>query len=454
MTSRQRRPELDLADVRGDDVADDGGDDRAGRLRGSHRAEPSGSSSEDVRHVGQRFDVVDEGRVRATARAGAWCRFPSQLGSGGEQAVFVGWEPARQRRLALDHFEHRLFLTEEVLVGSGDDRHLAVGADPFRLELLHGAGDGVELALEAAFEADEDLDGSDGEGGDDDPFDELVGVGSEQGAVLERARFALGAVAHHEAAGPDLGGDACPLSASRKSTSSPATEPGGEHGVDRRRWTDPLGAFDPQPTDVRGQVGVERGHRIDWEEECGHRNPHQTQAPAPRQAPASEGQRLCLPRPPAGSRRRSARSPLPIDSTAMPFGAASVTREPVIRCCRSAVRFGVAADRPRARSRQPPAPATGIDGLRRNAGVGTRSGERGSARAHGRCCAPTGITYATRLGARLSCAFWDSLGVIESRPDPSGSINLCGLGPVSNCDDWHAADSASRGRGCGSRLGG
>ena len=32
--------------------------------------------------------------------------------------------------------------------------------------------------------------------------------------------------------------------------------------------------------------------------------------------------------------------------TPMPFGAASVTREPVIRCCRSAVRFGVAADRP------------------------------------------------------------------------------------------------------------
>ena len=172
--------------------------------------------------------------------------------------MFVGWEPARQRRLALDHFEHRLLLTEQVLVRAGDDRDLAVGADAGRLELLHGPGDGVDLTLEAALEADEDLDGADGERRDDDPFDELVGVGPQQGAVLERARFALGAVAHHEAAGAALRGNACPLPTSRESTSSPAPEPGGEHGVDRRSWTDPLGAFDPEPTDVGGQVGVER----------------------------------------------------------------------------------------------------------------------------------------------------------------------------------------------------
>ena len=261
-----------------------------------------------------------------------WRRFPSQLRSGGEEAVFVGWEPARQRRLALDHLEHRLLLTEQVLVGSGDDRDLAVGADAGRLELLHGPGDGVDLTLEAALEADEDLDGADGERRDDDPFDELVGVGPQQGAVLERARFALGAVAHHEAAGPDLRGDACPLPASRESTSSPATEPGGEHGVDRRRWTDPLGAFDPEPTDVGGQVGVERRDRIVWEEECGHGNPHETSAPAPRQGPAPEGSALRPHRPPADDGHRFAHSPLPTRQRASMPAACGAEGGDVVRC--------------------------------------------------------------------------------------------------------------------------
>ena len=78
--------------------------------------------------------------------------------------------------------------------------------------------------------------------------------------------------------------------------------------------------------------------------------------------------------------------------TPMPFGAASVTRvaRDSVLSFGSAVRCGRRP--PRARSRQPPAPATGIDGLRRNAGVGTRSGERESARAHGSCCAPTGTS--------------------------------------------------------------
>ena len=54
----------------------------------------------------------------------------------------------------------------------------------------------------------------------------------------------------------------------------------------------------------------------------------------------------------------------------MPFGAASVTRRPVIRSCRSVVRFGAAADHPRGRSRRSPPPATGTNRLRRNAESG------------------------------------------------------------------------------------
>ena len=198
-----------------------------GRLGGAHRAEPVGAAGEDVGHVGQRLDVVDERRVRAAAaRPEPWCRLPPELRCGGEQAVLVGREPARQRRLALDHLEHRLLLAEQVLVGSGDDGDLAVGADPGRLELLHGAGDRLDLALEAALEADERLVGADGERGDDDAFDELVRVGAQQGAVLERARLALGAVAHDVPAGPGLRRDAGPLPTGREPAAAAAAQPG------------------------------------------------------------------------------------------------------------------------------------------------------------------------------------------------------------------------------------
>ena len=77
----------------------------------------------------------------------------------------------------------------------------AVGADAGGLELLYGASDGRYLALEARLETDERLLGTDGEGCNDHPFDDLVGVCSQQGAVLERARFSFGAVAHEVSAG-------------------------------------------------------------------------------------------------------------------------------------------------------------------------------------------------------------------------------------------------------------
>ena len=130
--------------------------------------------------------------------------FPSQLGSGGEQAVLVGREPARQRRLALDDLEHRLLLAEQVLVGAGDDGDLQSVQMPAdwnsctarvtasisrsKLRLRQMKTSSAPMANAAMMT----------------PFDELVGVGAQQGAVLERARLALGAVAHEIAAGPGL----------------------------------------------------------------------------------------------------------------------------------------------------------------------------------------------------------------------------------------------------------
>jgi hypothetical protein len=59
----ERRAELDLADVGRHDITDDGGDHHARRLHGAHRTEPRRAASEDVRHVRQRLDVVDQCRV-------------------------------------------------------------------------------------------------------------------------------------------------------------------------------------------------------------------------------------------------------------------------------------------------------------------------------------------------------------------------------------------------------
>ena len=149
--------------------------------------------------------------------------FPAELWVGGEQTVLERREPAGERRLALDHLEHRLLLTEQVLVRSGDDRHRAIGTDACRLELLHRAQHGGSLAVEAPLEADERFLGPDGEGGDDDPFDQLVRVGPHEGAVLERAGLAFGAVAHDVPSSPRLRGDARPLAPGREPATAAST---------------------------------------------------------------------------------------------------------------------------------------------------------------------------------------------------------------------------------------
>ena len=200
ITSPQRRAELDLADVGGDDVADDRRDDRARRLGGAHRAEPVGAAGEDVRHVGQRLDVVDERRVRARRRGGSApaSRPPSPCcGRGREQPVLVGREPAGQRRLALDHLEHRLLLAEQVLVGAGDDGDGAVARRCPRPGISCTAR--VTAAISRSKLAFRQMNASSAptaKAAMIDALDELVRVGPQQRPVLERARLALGAVAH------------------------------------------------------------------------------------------------------------------------------------------------------------------------------------------------------------------------------------------------------------------
>ena len=239
----QRRAQLDLADVGRDDVADDGGHDGAGRLGRCPSSGTTRPPGEDVRHVGQRLDVVDEGRVRAAALGpgrgvashpicGAVANRPcsyggNQRGSGGLPSMTSSIAFSSPNRYSS---------------GPATMVTCAVAADAGLLHLLHGPGDGARSRVEAALEADERLDGADGEGGDHDALDDLVRVGAQQRPVLERARLALGAVAHDVAAGPGLGRDAGPLAAGREAAAPAAAQAGRERS---RRWSPPARSAGP-----------------------------------------------------------------------------------------------------------------------------------------------------------------------------------------------------------------
>ena len=259
MTSRSGRAQFDLADVGCDDVTDHRAHDGPGRLGGAHGAEPLGAASEDVGHVGEGLDVVDERRVRVVSPGSDRHRggFPAELGGAGEEALLVRREQARQGWLALDDLEHGLLLAEEVLVGSGDDVDGAVGADAGLLELLHGPGDPFELGRVGGLGADVDLGGVDGEGGDHQPFDELVRVGAHQRPVLEGPRLALGAVADEVAAARVLGGDAGPLGAGGEASATATSQTRGADQVDGRLTADPLGGLDAPAAGLGGEVVVE-----------------------------------------------------------------------------------------------------------------------------------------------------------------------------------------------------
>ena len=165
-------------------------------------------------------------------------RLPAPAVAGREQTVLVGREPPRERRLALDHLEHRLLLAEQVLVGPGDDVDGAVGADA--RASASPATARVTAAISRSklrLEADERLVGADREGGDDHALDELVRVGAQQRPVLERAGLALGPVADDVAARAGLGGDSRPLAPRREATAAATPQTG---TGDRRRSSPPV----------------------------------------------------------------------------------------------------------------------------------------------------------------------------------------------------------------------
>jgi hypothetical protein len=194
---------------------------------------------------------------------------PPRLGRGGEQAVLVRREGPGQRGVALDHLEQGLLLPEEVLVGTGDDRHRDGAGQSGPLHLRQGPLESVELPREPALDADVHADGVHCHRGDGEALDHLVGVGPQDGPVLERGRFPFGRVADDVPVGPRRVADARPLPRRRKAATAPPPQPGqrqlgdGLRRAQRGRPGQPVTAAQSSP-------GVDRRDRLDRQQEWLH----------------------------------------------------------------------------------------------------------------------------------------------------------------------------------------
>ena len=198
--SAGRDAELDLVVAGPLHVAGDRDDLGAGRLLGAEALEPVGARGDDVRHVGERLDVVDQGRPVVEALDGREGRLQPRVAA-----------------LALERVEQSGLLAADVGAGAAvdDQLHLLAGAEHVLAEeaglvgLLDRRVEDVALQVVLAADVDEAAVGPGGAGGDDDPLDQLVRVLLHQLAVLEGARLGLVGVAAevlvHVAAGQEGG---------------------------------------------------------------------------------------------------------------------------------------------------------------------------------------------------------------------------------------------------------
>jgi hypothetical protein len=151
-------------------------------------------------------DVVDQSRrcVRAIVAAGHLdvARLPATRGriTGGLDHLVdpasERWGETGEGVAALDGLEERGLLAVEVLVGSLED-HQVDTRTPFGFLDLDDCGpEALDDLAERRLEPEHDPVGADRDRGDQRPFDHHVRVQPQDGAVLERSWFTLGAVDH------------------------------------------------------------------------------------------------------------------------------------------------------------------------------------------------------------------------------------------------------------------
>jgi len=161
-------------------------------------------------------------------------RLPPELRRGREQTVHVGRQPARQGVVAFDDLEQRLLLAEEVLLGPGDDSDREVADQAGLFHLGHRGQDALTLGSEGRLQRDEHLTRLECQRGDRESLDDLIRIGPQDRAVLERARLAFGPVAHGVTVTARRAPHRAPLRRDGEAGATAAAQPGPLELGDRR----------------------------------------------------------------------------------------------------------------------------------------------------------------------------------------------------------------------------
>ncbi len=202
---------------------------------------------EDVRHVGQGLDVVDQGGLCGSAR---------RL----EEPLHIWRVQPGKRVAALDHLEEALLLAEEIVVRSGYERDFERPEKPYAGETLGSSLHARHALCELRLDADEDPGCADGEGCRCQALHDLIRVAAHDGAILEGAWLALGGVAHHEFHRRIVVGQAGPLDPGGESGAAPAPQPRGADRVEDRTWAHVATSLERRAA-ARGEVVLERVDR-------------------------------------------------------------------------------------------------------------------------------------------------------------------------------------------------
>ena len=222
ISSRERRIHRRFEDARLLDVPADAVELRAAVLLRPKLGEPLRAVHDDRRHVAQRLDVVDRGRLPVDSDH---CR----------KRRFV----ARLRALALERLEQRRLLAR--FVGAGAAVHVDVAVEAGAEDVLAENPPGVGLvdgALELVLHVEElaaNVDVGDlranGIAANRAPFNQQVRIALDQQMVLEGAGLALVRIAR-DIAGLGLLVDELPLQSGRESGAAAAAQPRRLHQLD------------------------------------------------------------------------------------------------------------------------------------------------------------------------------------------------------------------------------
>ena len=185
------------------------------------------------------LDVVDHGRVGlGTRRHRTISGLPPDSEISREETELVRRQQARQRVASLDHFEQRLLLAVEVVVGTLDDVDAELLQQTRRGQIDGGALQCLDLANVRALGRQVHRAGADRERSDGRTFDDAIRIESHQRAVLERGRLTLGTVGDNEPRARATVAYGRPLSTGREAGATATSKTRGSDLVNRREVAD------------------------------------------------------------------------------------------------------------------------------------------------------------------------------------------------------------------------